>query len=358
MNKKTKGHIVAVHSAFPAHQATQAEITEILKKGWKQSRSVNNVIDRLHRSVLVKKRHLSMPVDTYANEQSFAYRNQAFIDIGVDLAERCVRELLLKAHVEPQAISQIIFTTVTGIAVPSIDARLMNRLAFSPHVKRTPIFGLGCVGGAAGLARAADYLVGHPDDLVVLLSLELCSLTFQKKDLSIANMIACGLFGDGAAAVLLAGNQHALAKSCLPKIVDNRSFFFPQSEDVMGWQVTDDGFKIILNADVPKIALEKIPSCVDEVLKSHRLHCSDIASWIAHPGGPKVIQALIDGLKLPKDALEISYDTLAEYGNLSSASVLLILEKTIESRQFRSGDYGMVFAMGPGFCAELVVLRW
>lgn len=358
MSSTTKGEIVAVEAAFPANYVEQDQISAALKEKW-QSEGVNpKVVERLLESVSVKKRHLAMPLADYSADLSFSERNRRFIETGVDLAEESVSKVLAKAGVEPKDVSQIVFTTVTGIAVPSIDARLMNRLPFRPNLKRMPLFGLGCVAGAAGLSRAADYLCGHPDELSLVLSLELCTLTFQKSDISVANIIACGLFGDGAAAVLLAGRERASQWTALPKIVDNQSFFFPDSEGVMGWDITDDGFKIILNAQVPAIAQEKIPACVDELLARHHLTRRDVAVWIAHPGGPKVIDALSTGLNLPPDALSISYESLAEIGNLSSASVLMILQKTLERRELRPGQYGVLMAMGPAFCAEAVLLKW
>lgn len=357
MNSTSKCHIVSVASAFPQTLADQARITNSIKKEWKDFDVNERAIDRLHQSVLVKKRHLATPLDDALLSASFEERNNKFIEVGVDIAEEAIEKLLRKTNTAPEEISKIIFTTVTGIAAPSIEARLMNRIKFKPSLKRVPIFGLGCVAGAACVARAADYLVGHPDEKVIVLAVELCSLTFQRKDISMANIIASGLFGDGAAAVLLAGND-AVKSASLPKVVSSRSFFFPNSEGVMGWQVNGDGFRLILNSEVPKIALENIPACVDEVLKTHHLTRNDVATWIAHPGGPKVINALVEGLNIPESALTKSFETLANYGNLSSASVLLILEETLRNEQRRPGDYGVMLAMGPGFCAEVVLLQW
>jgi alkylresorcinol/alkylpyrone synthase len=358
MTSTTKCEIVGVESAFPPNYIDQDQICAVLKEKWREEGVNPRVIERLHESVAVKRRHISMPLADYTSNLSFAERNKRYIEVGLHLAEESVSKVLENAGLKPKDISQIIFTTVTGLAVPSMEARLMNRLAFKPDLKRVPLFGLGCVAGAAGLSRAADYLVGHPDDMCLVLALELCTLTFQKSDISVANIIACGLFGDGAAAVLLAGKNRAQAWSNLPKIVDNRSFFFPNSEDVMGWDITNDGFKIILNAQVPAIAQEKLPACVDELLARHYLTRNDVAVWIAHPGGPKVIDAMKKGLNLAPDALSLSYESLGEIGNLSSASVLLILQKTLAHKKPKAGQYGILLAMGPAFCAEAVLLKW
>jgi alkylresorcinol/alkylpyrone synthase len=240
------------------------------------------------------------------------------------------------------------------VATPSIDARLINRLGLPPTVKRVPIFGLGCLAGAAGVARAADYLAGHPEEVVVLLSVELCSLTLQREDLSVENLIASGLFGDGAAAVVLVGSDR---RAVGPRVVDSRSSFYPDSERVMGWDVSERGFKVVLSADVPEMVERYLRRDVDAFLADHGLEIPDIGRWISHPGGPKVLQAMEASLELPDGALEGAWTTLREVGNLSSTSVLLVLEDHL-SRPPSDGTWGMMSAMGPGFCSELVLLRW
>jgi alkylresorcinol/alkylpyrone synthase len=245
--------------------------------------------------------------------------------------------------------------TVTGVATPSIDARLMNRLGLPSRVKRVPIFGLGCVGGTAGIARAADYVRAYPDQVAVLLSVELCSLTLQREDLSIPNLIASGLFGDGAAAAVIVGeNRDATG----PKIVASRSVFYPDSEDVMGWDISESGFRIVLSADVPEVVRRHLRGDVDSFLDAHGLNRGDIRTWISHPGGPKVLEAMQDALELPDDALESAWRTLRELGNLSSTSVLLVLQEALESPTPEPGSFSVMVAMGPGFCSELVLLRW
>jgi alkylresorcinol/alkylpyrone synthase len=221
-----------------------------------------------------------------------------------------------------------------------------------------PIFGLGCLGGAAGIARSADYLQGHPDEASILLSIELCSLTIQRDDKSIANLISSGLFGDGAAAVLMVGEKHRLAREGQARVLDNRSVFFPNTEHIMGWDIIDSGFKILLSSDVTEIAETQLRPAIEDFLKGHGLGIGDITHWIAHPGGPKVIDAIEKGLGLKADALQVSRESLAEVGNISSTSVLLILEETLSRSRPAPGTYGLLLAMGPAFCAEFVLLRW
>src|SRR4030095_6383038 len=196
--------------------------------------------------------------------------------------------------------------STTGIAVPALDARLMNRIPFSRSMKRLPLFGLGCVGGAAGIARTADYLKGHPQEAVILFAVELCSLTIQRDDLSLANLVASGLFGDGAAAVLMVGDDHPLAAPGLPPALDSLSQFFPQTEHIMGWDVTNSGFKVLLSADIAELAQSEVRPSLEAFLGRHDLTIADIDHWLVHPGGPKVIEALENGLGLPDEALALS----------------------------------------------------
>jgi alkylresorcinol/alkylpyrone synthase len=251
-------------------------------------------------------------------------------------------------------VDALFFVTVTGVATPSIDARLVNRLGLRGDVKRVPIFGLGCLAGAAGVARVADYLKGHPEDVAVLLSVELCSLTLQREDLSVENLIASGLFGDGAAAAVIAGAERAAAG---PRIVDSRSSFYSDSERVMGWDVSERGFKVVLSAEVPDMVRRHLRHDVDEFLAEHGLLREDISRWIAHPGGPKVLQAMEESLELPEAALQGAWKTLTEVGNLSSTSVLMVLAENLDDPP-PPGSWGLMTAMGPGFCSELVLLRW
>ena len=216
------------------------------------------------------------------------------------------------------------FTTVTGLATPSLDALLTNRMPLASHIARMPFFGLGCVGGAAGLSRCRDWLLGHPEKTAVLLSVELCSLTLQRKDLSIPNLISTGLFGDGASAVVAVGDQHPLAKANPgPRVRASRSVFFPNTESVMGWNISESGFEVVLSAEVPDLVQSKIRENAESFLRDEGLELSDLTHYVCHPGGPKVLKAIEEALELDDEALSVSWQSLEEMGNLSSASVLI-----------------------------------
>ena len=250
--------------------------------------------------------------------------------------------------------------TVTGVVSPSLDAHLCNRIGLPADVRRTPIFGLGCVAGASGIAQAHDYVTAYPDKVAVLLSVELCSLTWQRHDLSIANLIASGLFGDGAAAVVIAGDQAPLpgGPGSGPEVVAAGSSFYPDTEGAMGWDIGEEGFRIVLSPEVPAIIRKHLPVDLERFLGAHGLRRDQITSWVLHTGGPKVLEAMADAAGVTREECALSWESLRKVGNLSSASVLFVLEDTMREQRPAPGSYGILAAMGPGFCSQLVLLRW
>ncbi len=347
--------IAAVGKALPPHYYDQDVLLEALRERWSDRHYNLARLERLHRNVLVGGRHLALPIEQYAALTTWGKANDAWIRVAQEVGEEAVREGLALAGLAPADVDALFFVTVTGVATPSIDARLVNRLKLPARIKRLPIFGLGCVAGAAGIARAADYVRAYPDQVAVLLSVELCSLTLQPEDLSIPNLIASGLFGDGAAAVVVVGEERPAAG---PRIVATRSVFYPDSERVMGWDISESGFQIVLSADVPQVVRDHLREDVDSFLADHGLRRSDVASWVCHPGGPKVLEAMEEALELPPGALDVTWRSLREVGNLSSTSVLLVLRDTLDGHRPPPGSWGLLFAMGPGFCSELVLLGW
>lgn len=319
-----------------------------------------DVLQRLFSRVGVEQRHLALSADAYASLSGLQARNDAWLDAALPLATTVATRALADAGLSPADVDALWTTTITGLAVPSLDARLMNRLPFRPDVKRVPLFGLGCLAGAAGIARVAEYLRAFPDHVAMLLSVELCSLTVQSDDNSVANIISSGLFGDGAAAVVMAGAEHPLGRAAItsPRVLDSTSHFFPQTERVMGWDVVDTGFRIVLSPDVPALARDGVPPLVDALLARHGLSRDDVTAWVAHPGGPAVMRAMADGLDLPDEALDRTRRSLAEVGNLSSASVLFLLDDFRRCARPAPGSHGVMLAMGPAFSAEAVLLQW
>jgi alkylresorcinol/alkylpyrone synthase len=351
--------IVSATSAFPKHYYSQEMLFAALQEFWGNQLAKPEVLRRLHKNVGVDGRFLSLPIDAYPLLKGWGEANDHWIRTALELGYCSVSRALTGAGVEARDVGALFFTSVTGIASPSIDARLINRLGFSPNVKRVPMFGLGCVAGAAGIARAADYVRAYPDEAAVLLAVELCSLTLQREDLSIANMISAGLFGDGAAAVVIAGDKcNWLRPSAGPRIVATRSIFYPDTEEMMGWDISESGFRIVLSPEVPDLIRRQLGGDVDSFLADLGRDRGEVGSWVLHTGGPKVLQATAESLGLKDGQLAASWDCLRRVGNLSSASVLVVLEDVMNNRRPAPGTFGLLAAMGPGFCSELVALEW
>jgi alkylresorcinol/alkylpyrone synthase len=359
--------IAAVRAVLPEHVHRQDEITAVLADvvlGHEAPTSPKRaLLRRLHASAGVHTRHLALPLDRYADLGGFGAANDTYIDVGGRLGEQAIGAALAAAGLAPTDVDLLMTTTVTGLAAPSLDARMAGRVGLRDDVKRVPMFGLGCVAGAAGIARLHDHLRGHPDDVAVLLSVELCSLTFQRDDSSTANLVGSALFGDGAAAVVMLGERRAaaLGHDTAPRVLATRSRLYPDSERVMGWDIGGTGFRLVLAATVADVVDKYLGDDVDGFLALHGLAVADVATWIAHPGGPKVIEAIGRALGLPDSALDVTRRSLASIGNLSSSSVLHVLQETLAARRPApegTGGPAVMLAMGPGFCSELVLLDW
>ncbi len=351
--------IASLGTALPKYSYGQEEIFHALTSIWKANPDLELRARKLFEHVRVERRHLVRPLEEYAQFQSFGETNDIWIQESLDLGEKAITQALQRAQLGPQDIDALFVTSVTGVCSPSLDARLFNRMGLRQDLKRIPLFGLGCVAGVSGIARAADYVRGFPDQIAVLLSVELCSLTFQRKDLSIANLIATGLFGDGAAAVIVVGEKRAAQLGCKgPCILDSRSNLYPNTEEVMGWHIGENGFELILSPGVPKMAAEGLGPDVDRFLSDKGLQREDIHAWICHPGGPKVLKAMQQSLAIEDSQVVHSWETLREQGNLSSSSVLMVLRRVMEQETHPQGSYGLLLAMGPAFCSEIVLIQW
>ncbi len=347
--------IASAASAFPKHYYSQKVLLEKLQEYWGHRLRNPGMLARLHRNVTVEGRHLAMPPEKYYDLTTWGQANDVWIQVAQELGEQALCRALHHAGVEPAELGSLFFVSVTGISSPSIDALLVNRMDLPRNIRRLPIFGLGCVAGAAGIARAADYVRAYPSQAAALVSVELCSLTIQRDDLSVANLISSGLFADGSAAVIVTG---ADLPANGPEIVATRSVFYPDTEQMMGWKVSEKGFRITLSPEVPTLIREHLGHDVDAFLAEYGHSRKDIGSWVLHTGGPKVLEATADALDLHDGQLDASWDCLKKVGNLSSASVLVVLEDVMRNRRPEPDTLGVLAAMGPGFCSELLLLRW
>jgi alkylresorcinol/alkylpyrone synthase len=350
--------IAAVARALPEYRYAQTELRAALELVWHDRPSILKRLPMLHENMRVKTRHLARPMEWYLAPRTFGERNDAWIECAVDLGQHALTEALRAVRLAPHDVNAIFAMSVTGIASPSLEARLANRMGFRSDVKRVPIFGLGCVGGVAGISRAADYVRAFPEEIAVLLSVELSSLTFHHDDDSLANVISVGLFGDGAAAVIVVGEERARRLGLAgPRVQATRSIFYPNTENMMGWEISERGFKIVLSPEVPELARARLGHDTEVFLRDQDVARAEVGAWICHPGGPKVLEAIRDALGLTDSDVELSWKTLSETGNLSSTSVLLVLEETLRTPR-APGTPGLLLAMGPAFCSELVLIRW
>ena len=338
--------IASVGTAFPKNYYSQEALSAALKHHWAKRHHNLERLDQLHQNVLVGGRHLALPIEQYPKLESFAEANDAFIRVAVEVGAEAVQSALEPVGMTLKDVDHVFFVSTTGIATPSIDARIFNRLGVRSDVKRTPVFGLGCVAGAVGITRAADYVKAFPDQTALVISVELCSITLQRKDLSIPNIIASGLFGDAAAAVLLVGADREPPG---PSVVATRSIFYPDTERVMGWDIKEEGFHVVLSADIPKLVKAEVRENIDSFLAAHGLTLADIDTYVCHPGGPKVLEAFREALEIADDELSLTWDSLKRVGNVSSASVLMVFGETLRSRAPEPGSYGILTALGPVF---------
>jgi alkylresorcinol/alkylpyrone synthase len=347
--------LLAVRGTLPGHRYAQSEVTEVFAEVLAPHKPNLPLLQRMHGNAGVEFRHLALPLERYPELKDFGASNDEFIRVAVDLGAQAVEEALAAAGLTARDVDLIVSATITGLAVPSVEARIAARIGLRDDVKRVPLVGLGCVAGAAGVARVHDYLVGHPDEVAVLVSTELCSLTVQRDDTSMANLVASGLFGDGAAAVVMVGAHRGTAGG--PRVLATRSRMYADTERAMGWDVGASGLRIVLGVEVPDLVRDNLRADVDGFLADHGLSRADLAWYVAHPGGPKVLEAMQDALEVDRHALGMTWDSLARIGNLSSASVLHVLADTLRDRPPAPGSHGLLLAMGPGFCLEMVLLR-
>jgi alkylresorcinol/alkylpyrone synthase len=306
----------------------------------------------------IQRRNVSAPLDWFDRDHDFAEKNALYVTTAVRLGAEVARAALAKAGVGPREVDHLVFVSSTGLAAPTIDARLANELAMSGDLRRTPIWGLGCAGGAAGLARARDLALARPGANVLLIALELCSLTFQRNDLSKRNLVAASLFADGAAAALVTAGDARPTNGDRPiELVDSASTFWPDTLDVMGWEVDGRGLHVVFARDIPTIVRERVRPSLEEFLRRHRLDLASLDHLVAHPGGAKVLSAYQEALDLAPEGLDHARAVLRDHGNMSSPTCLFVLERFLETGAIAPSQHAVLSALGPGFCAEYVLLR-
>jgi len=358
-------YIASIAEALPVHTLSQDEVTQFAKDLFSESFHDINRLLKVFQNSQIEKRHFAKELDWFKTDKSLKEKNDAYIECAVELGVEAIQNCLanntfLNREVRCQEIDAIYCITSSGIATPSIEARIMNKLPFSPHTKRIPIWGLGCAGGASGISRAFEYCLAFPKANVLVLSIELCSLTFQRNDRSKSNLIGTSLFADGVACALICGaevNRSSFQKPiATPLIKAVQSTLLSNSLDVMGWEVKNEGLYVVFSKDIPSIIEGWLKPNVTEFLYKHKIDMNDIKHFIAHPGGKKVIDAYQKSLMIEEEMTNISLQVLKEFGNMSSATILYVLKRFMEIGQ--AGDYGLATALGPGFSSELLLMKW
>jgi alkylresorcinol/alkylpyrone synthase len=345
--------IAGAAAVFPPHLLTREmvkqRIGDVFSLEGKRLEAICNVIDNSQ----IDQRHSVFPMDYIVEPRPLAQINEEYRAKAIELGLKVTAQALVQAGMVPSDVDLLITVSCTGVMIPSLDAYLATEMGFRPDVRRLPITELGCAAGAAGLGRAWEYLTAFPDRTALLVAVELPTLTFQRKDFSQANLISAVLFGDGAAGVVVTGREAAG-----PRILASESYMFPNSLDAMGFDLRDSGFHIVLSKDVPHMIGERVKGLVDGFLARQGLVREDLSAFLLHPGGQKLLSGMQAELGLDRSDTEISWDVLRRFGNLSSASVLVILQEFLAKRQMPSGSYGLLMAFGPGFTAEMILLQW
>jgi alkylresorcinol/alkylpyrone synthase len=344
--------IIATATASPPHLLDRATLKAWARRLFPPRRAA--ALDRLADGTGIAQRRVSLPVEEIVRPRPFERRNAEYAGRALELAESAARGALARAQLDAAAIDLVVTTSCTGLLIPSLSAHLAPRLGLRADVARLPITELGCAAGAAALARARDHLLARPARAALVIAVELPSLTFQLGDGSMQNLVAGALFGDGAAAAVLADGARAPG----PELVDARSHLWPDTTHLMGFRVADGGLHVVLDRDVPRFLAGRVRPLVDALLAAHGLLARDLAFAAIHPGGRRILDGLERDLALDARLTAPARHVLEQHGNMSSATVLFVLDEILRAPPPPTGSHGLLAAFGPGFAAELGLLRW
>jgi alkylresorcinol/alkylpyrone synthase len=345
--------LTAIATAVPPYELDQKDVARRVRAVFSQEAVVERLLP-VFENAGIERRFSCVPIEWYYDSHGWPDRNAVYLDSAVTLLERAARKALDRAGLSPEDVDAIVVNSTTGIATPSLDALLMERMPFKRTTRRLPIFGLGCAGGVLGLARAAMVARERPGTTVLFLVIELCAISFRRDDVSKSNIVATALFGDGAAAAVIESRD-----SAWPAIAASGEYLFEDSLDVMGWEVAGDGLKAIFSRDIPALVESRFRGIIDAYLAESGLTMRDVDRILCHPGGTKVLAALEHVFDLEDGALADSRAILREYGNMSAATVMFVLNRAMEQGALHDGEWrrALVTAMGPGFSAAFVTLE-
>lgn len=349
--------ILSVATANPPHRVAQPEVRKLVQNLFSRLQGLERLI-RVFENTGIESRYLAAPLEWFTQPKSFAEKNQLWFEAALALCEKASREALQLAAIQPKQVGAVVLVTTTGIATPGLEAHLVQRLGLPLSVIRLPIWGLGCAGGAAGLARAAEIAQNHPDRYVLMVAVELCSLTFLQGDLSKSNLVATSLFADGAAALVL-GRPSEPGPGLGPKVLGGFSRLLPASYQVMGWDIVSEGLQVRFAQSIPALVEGELGNLIRDGLASFGFSAPEVNTWTLHPGGAKVLAAYQNGIGVDEKSLEASHCVLKKFGNMSSPTALFVLARQMyQLERPAPGSKGVLLALGPGFAAEGVVLQW
>jgi alkylresorcinol/alkylpyrone synthase len=349
--KASDPKVLSVATALPPYRIGQDEVKEFARALFSDEFKDIERLAPVFDNVRVDDRYFCVPREWFERDHGFPERNDLYVEHALDLSEKAARRALDRAGAAAEDVGAIFFVSTTGLSTPSLDSRLIFRLGLSEHTRRVPIWGLGCAAGVAGLAHAADHARLYPGKLTLLVGVELCGLTFQRGDLSKANLVATSLFADGAAAVLLGEGAQGI------ELTGSHSTTWPETEDIMGWEVVETGFKVKISRSIPTLVRQRMTENLATACEFAGLSPEEIRHYVTHPGGARVLDALEEVLGFEPGGLTLSREVLRDCGNMSSVTVLCVLERFLRNREFATGDMGMLSALGPGFSAEHVFFR-
>ena len=343
--------ILSVATALPPYRIGQDEVKEFARGMFSEAHGDFERLLKIFDNTNIDGRYFCVPPTWFDRDRSFTEKNALYVEHALDLSEKAARRALDRAGAKPEDVGAIFFVSTTGLSTPSLDSKLIFRLGLSEHTRRLPIWGLGCAAGVAGLARTADHARLYPGELSLLVGVELCGLTFQRGDLSKANLVATSLFADGAAAATIGSGAEG------PELIGSHSTIWPETEDVMGWDLVETGFKVRISRSIPTLVRRRMSEDLLRACASAGVSQEDIEHYLVHPGGTRVLDALEDVLNLEPGGLVVPREVLREFGNMSSVTVLFVLERFLHGREFVTGEHGVLSALGPGFSAEHVFFR-
>jgi alkylresorcinol/alkylpyrone synthase len=345
--------LLSLGTALPPFQLKRDDARSIAAQVFRDHPHIGRLL-AVFDSSGIDQRYFTTPPEWFLAKHTPESVNRTYIESATDLSEAAVRQALERSSLTPADIDYLVYVNTTGLATPSIDARLMNRLGCRLDAAHIPVWGRGCAGGAAGIAHVSEYLRGKPDGVAVIVAAEFCGLTFLPDDLTKSNIVASALFGDGVGAAVVAGDR--VDRPGL-EIVQTRSRLFPDSLDIMGWNITSRGLQVVFNRRIPDIVRQHAAADLDALLQSAGLGRSDVIEYLYHPGGPKVLDSYLEAYELNGNAMRLPKAVLKDCGNMSSATLLFVLERFFSDQHRATNGYAVASALGPGFCSESLLLK-